>query len=429
MADVNELIGGYKLRTMLQTGQTSQVFEVVEPHSNRHFAMKLLLPESTHDPEQRKNLFNEAEVGTKLAHQNVIRIYKVNRSLETPHFIMEFFPSGSLRLRLQAKDLKFIRENSRKIFKEAATGLAYMNAMGYIHRDVKPDNVLVNSVGETKIIDFAITKKTEKGFLAKLLRKKNKPQGTPSFMSPEQIRGEALDTRADMYSYACTLYELTTGRKPFVGITQQDLLMRHFTEKAAPPSTYNKELTDEFSALVIHMMAKKREDRPKNFHEVLMALQKMKIYKEERVERDADGGYVTVASREAAPTEMREGECLRCGYNWKVRQADKMPEKCRKCAAPQDQLRISEAKAVAIEMVTKDTPDAMCRECGHKWKLPPGEGVPAICRKCGARQDRLVQIGPDGKPVGAVAAALPKNKPIVTEQTTSNPDDIDIDSL
>src|SRR4051812_49936310 len=103
MPEVNETIGGYKLRSLLQTGQTSQVFEVVEPHSNRHFAMKVLLPEAASDPEQRKTLFNEAEVGVKLAHQNVIRIFKVNRSPETPHFIMEFFPSGSLRLRLQAK--------------------------------------------------------------------------------------------------------------------------------------------------------------------------------------------------------------------------------------------------------------------------------------------------------------------------------------
>ena len=71
---------------------------------------------------------------------------------------MEFFPSGSLRLRLQAKDIAFIKEHSRKIFKQAATGLAYMNAKGCVHRDVKPDNILVNAVGDTKIIDFAITK-------------------------------------------------------------------------------------------------------------------------------------------------------------------------------------------------------------------------------------------------------------------------------
>lgn len=287
MADVNELIGGYKLRTMLQTGQTSQVFEVIEPHSNRHFAMKLLLPEAAHLPDQRAALFNEAEIGIKLAHQNVIRIHKVNRSQETPHFIMEFFPSGSLRLRLQAKDTKFIREHARKIFKEMATGLAYMNAMGYVHRDVKPDNILVNSLGDTKIIDFAISIKMQSGFFARLLKKK-RPQGTPSFMSPEQIKDELLDGRADIYSYACTLYELTTGRKPFVGSTQGDLLTRHFTEKPISPVAYNKDLTDEFGALVLKMMAKKREDRPENFHKVLMELKKIKIFKDEKVVQEDD---------------------------------------------------------------------------------------------------------------------------------------------
>src|SRR5439155_4425773 len=117
MADIGEIIGGYKLRSLLQTGQSSQVFEVVEPNSNRHFAMKVLLPEKASDPDQRRNLFNEAEVGIKLTHGNVIRIHKVNRSRENPHFIMEFFPSGSLRLRLQGKDFAFIKEHSRKIFK------------------------------------------------------------------------------------------------------------------------------------------------------------------------------------------------------------------------------------------------------------------------------------------------------------------------
>ena len=390
MAEVNELIGGYKLRTLLQTGQTSQVFEVVEPSSNRHYAMKLLLPESASDQEQRQNLFNEAEVGVKLAHQNVIRIIKVNRSLETPHFIMEFFPSGSLRLRLQAKDLRFVKDHARKIFKEAATGLAYMNAMGYIHRDVKPDNILVNSVGETKIIDFAITKKYSGGgggLLGRMMKKKAKPQGTPSFMSPEQIRADRLDTRADIYSYACTLYELTTGRKPFTGATQQDLLMRHFTEKPMSPSNINKELTDEFGALVVQMMAKKKDDRPENFHKVLISLQKIKIFKDEKVERGADGEYVTMSSREAAPTEVREVECGRCGLKWKLRQNEVLAEKCRKCGTSQKEFKVT--GGAAVEPIAAAPPPP-----------PPKAAVPE-------------KAAPRAKP-----AAIP-----------DNPDDIDIDAL
>jgi serine/threonine-protein kinase len=171
--------------------------------------------------------------------------------------------------------MSLVKEHARKIFKGAATGLAYMNASGFVHRDVKPDNMLVNSLGETKMIDFAISKRIPTG-IAKWFYKKGKPQGTPSFMAPEQINDEMPDARSDIYSYACTLYELTTGRPPFRGTSMNDLLSRHFKEKPAPPSAYNPDLTDEFSAFVLKMLAKKKTDRPTNFHEVLMELRKVK---------------------------------------------------------------------------------------------------------------------------------------------------------
>ncbi len=158
-----EIIEGYRLQNCMMTGQNSQVWEVVEVTSHRHFAMKLLLPEKSEElAKLRRLLFHEANVGKQLAHANVIRIVHVGTTKEHPHFVMEFFPSGALALRIQRKQYDFIREHAHSILKQAATGFAYMNASGWVHRDVKPDNILVNSAGEVRIIDFALAQRIEK---------------------------------------------------------------------------------------------------------------------------------------------------------------------------------------------------------------------------------------------------------------------------
>jgi serine/threonine protein kinase len=106
-------------------------------------------------------------------------------------------------------------------------------------------------------------------------------------MSPEQIRGEPLDGRADVYSFGATCYEICTtttktqGRPPFRGTTSHELLHKHLLEKPTPPLVYNSDITEEFSDLVVRMLAKKKQDRPRDFHEVLMALRTMKVFKSE----------------------------------------------------------------------------------------------------------------------------------------------------
>src|SRR4051795_5779494 len=112
----------------MATGQTSQVWEVVEVTSGRHFAMKLLLPEKANDSAHRRFLFHEAEVGRQLAHPNIIRIVHIDRSVSTPNFVMEFFPSGSVKARMLRKEDAFIREKAQDILKQSATALAFMNA-------------------------------------------------------------------------------------------------------------------------------------------------------------------------------------------------------------------------------------------------------------------------------------------------------------
>lgn len=277
-----DIIGNYRLLNLMMTGQTSQVWEVVELSSHRHFAMKLLLPEKARSAEHRRFLYHEASVGKQLAHPNVIKIIHVEKDWKNPYFVMEFFPSGSLKMRLMRKQMDFIREHAHSIFKQAATGLAYMNASGWVHRDVKPDNILVNSAGEVRLIDFALAQRIQKpNFFMRLFRWRKKSQGTRSYMSPEQIRGEFLDGRADIYSFGASCYEVVTGRPPFRGATSQELLTKHIVDKPANPQLHNPDVTDEFAQLILEMLAKRREQRPKDFHEVLMRLRTIKVFKSE----------------------------------------------------------------------------------------------------------------------------------------------------
>src|SRR5262245_16341787 len=116
----------------MNTGQSSQVWEVVETTSARHFAMKILLPEKAEDKDIRRLITHEAYVGKQLAHQNIIKIVAEGTKEKTPYYVMEYFPAGSLKIRLIRKQFDFVRERIHSILKQAAIGLAYMNASGWV---------------------------------------------------------------------------------------------------------------------------------------------------------------------------------------------------------------------------------------------------------------------------------------------------------
>jgi serine/threonine protein kinase len=278
-----EVIGGYKLLKHMVTGQTSQVWEVVEGSSGRHFAMKLLLPEKASDASHRRLLMHEANVGKELAHPNIIRIVKVGPSSTNPFFVMEYFPAGNLKLRIMRKDEAYIREHIQGLLKQGATALAFMNAKGWVHRDVKPDNFLVTSGGDLRLIDFALAQRIARdNFFSRLFRRRGKTQGTRSYMSPEQIRAEPLDGRADIYSFGASAYELLTWRPPFTASSSNELLNKHISEKPITPRQYNPDISEEFADLILRMLAKKKQDRPRDFHEILMAMRTMRVLKEEK---------------------------------------------------------------------------------------------------------------------------------------------------
>jgi serine/threonine-protein kinase len=267
--------------------------------SGRHFAIKMLLPERAKNAESRRLLFHEAAVGVKLAHPNIIKIVKIFKEIKQPCFVMEFFPSGSMRQRISYREWVFIREHAESVFKQTATGLAYMNSNGWLHRDVKPDNILVNSAGEVRLIDFAIAEPIPSA-LGRLFRRRSKPAGTRSYMSPEAVRGEVLDSRSDIYSFGATCYEIVTLMQPFRAPTANDLLNKQLFERPKPPQVYCPDLTDEFAKFILRMLSKKPGDRPQSFHEVLMQLRKMKVFKRKDAAPPKGGGQLFLHPETAA---------------------------------------------------------------------------------------------------------------------------------
>jgi serine/threonine protein kinase len=274
-AMAEESVAGYRLLKLMWSGQTSQVWEAVEGASLRHFAMKLLLHEKASIAAERAAFLNEAECGKQLAHPNIIRIVKSGMAPE-PYILMEYFPAGNLRIRIQRKETEFLHQNAHSILMQAAMGLAFMHSRGWVHRDVKPDNMLVSAAGHLRLIDFALARRVPT-FWARVFWRKTKPQGTRSYMSPEQIRAQPLDGRADIYSFACSAFELVAGRPPFRAGNMQDLLHKHLLEKPISPRELNREVTPEFAELILLMLSKKKEGRPRDFHEVLQRLRPMRV--------------------------------------------------------------------------------------------------------------------------------------------------------
>ena len=167
---------------------------------------------------------------------------------------------------------------SPTIIEQMCEALVYLHAQGWIHRDVKPDNFLVSEEGNVKLIDFALAQRL-KGGISKLLGPKGRIQGTRSYMSPEQIRGGALDGRADLYSLACTLYELLGGKPPYTGANANDLLLKHLRAAVPTLESANHNVTPEFGELIRRSMAKKASSRPKSIEDFLTDFRMVRVFR------------------------------------------------------------------------------------------------------------------------------------------------------
>ncbi|REK15814.1 MAG: serine/threonine protein kinase [Planctomycetota bacterium] len=274
---VAEYVGSYRLVTLIRAGKSCEIHDVAQDAKGERLAMKLLAGEAARDREEVAFLKHEYEVGRNLDHPNVIKIYSFGKERGYVYLLMELFNAPNIKQWIQ-QGTDALAPLASQCIQGAAEGLAYFHSQGWVHRDVKPDNFLMSESGEVKLIDFALAKRKKTG-LAKLLAGRGKIQGTRSYMSPEQIRGQALDQRADIYSFGCVIFELLGGKPPYTGISTNDLLTKHLRAPIPPLQANNKNVTDEFVALVRSMLAKKPEDRPQSMDDFLTEMRVTPIFK------------------------------------------------------------------------------------------------------------------------------------------------------
>ena len=271
-------IGGFRFIRMIHPGATSVVMEVVQDSTGRRFAMKQLIASRAEESSERRLFEFEAKLGMELRHPNLVHVVEYFKDREQPYFIMDYFPAYHLKLPI-AKPSAFPMPVAQlhRIMEQAAQALAYMHEKGWVHRDVKPENILVNKSGEVKVIDYALAMKPY-GPFKKLFVKKAPVQGTRSYMSPEQIYGLPPTPAADIYSMGITCYELACGRPPFRANSENELLNKHIREKPVPLTSHNKTITPEFNDLILKMIEKKPTCRPESFREFLSKFARVKIY-------------------------------------------------------------------------------------------------------------------------------------------------------
>lgn len=276
MTKIRDYVGPYRLSRLIRVGTSCQVWEALKENTEERYALKMLKPEKVKDRGEIADLRHEFEVAKDLRHPTIIRIYSLETQYQAPFLVVELYSALNLKQVLR-EGPEAIAHIAEKIIHQATHGLHYMHEKGWIHCDIKPDNFLVNDDGDVKLIDFTISQRPKVNLL-RFLGIKNKVKGTRTYMSPEQIRGETLDGRSDVYSFACVVFELLSGRPPFTGSSPNELLEKHL--KASVPSVivYNKNVTRECGDLLRRMMNKKRDGRPKSMWEVLQEFRNIQVF-------------------------------------------------------------------------------------------------------------------------------------------------------
>jgi serine/threonine protein kinase len=252
-------VGRYRIKEELGRGGMATVYRAFDPISNREVAIKVLPPEMLHNLVTRARFKRELKLIASLEHPAIVPVYDVGgEDNHQPYFVMRYMSGGSLSDMIRKE--KFSLRDAALIIERLASALDHAHSKGIIHRDIKPDNVLFDASNNPYLSDFGVAKLTETAVSATDANS-NQAMGTAIYISPEQARGEDIDSRADVYGLGAILYEMLAGEPPYHGNTVIGLALQHVNDPVPNILKRRPDLPGEVDVIIKTAMAKNRENR------------------------------------------------------------------------------------------------------------------------------------------------------------------------
>jgi len=251
-----EQLGHYKILDRIGSGGMGDVYRARDTRLGRTVAIKVMPAAVAEDPERRERFLPDARAAAALSHPNIAALYEIGEDDGHLFLVFEFVPGEPLSKVIGGRPL-----NPRRAIQfaaQVADALADAHAAGIVHRDIKPDNIVITPKGNAKVLDFGLALWTAGGAareqaaqaVTTLATGAGSALGTLAYMSPEQARGEAPDERTDIFSLGVALYEMLTGTRPFQGATPAALVFEVVQKPVPPPSTINREVPRDLDAVV-----------------------------------------------------------------------------------------------------------------------------------------------------------------------------------